>query len=301
MPSKKPALGRGLNALLPPVPEPPAKVEAAVGNSLDQVAIDRIRPNPFQPRSSFNSERIRELADSIRAQGILQPILVRSSAIGYEIVAGERRWRAAQIAGLTEVPVIVKDLKDKAMLEAAVIENVQRDDLNPIEEASSYRRLTAEFDMTQEELAKTIGKSRVYITNAIRLLKLPRPVIDLIERGELSAGHGRALLGIESAAAQHAMAVEAATDGLSVREVERRVKQGDSPPAPPAKTPEPGARDAVRDDVVEIEEKLSEMMGLKIRLRPKTNTSGKIEIQYHSLDEFQQVCSQLGLDLSKAL
>lgn len=296
MPAKRPALGRGLDTLLAPPKEVP--VGSARG-SLRQVPIDQIEPNPFQPRSHFDPEKIKDLADSIRQKGILQPILLRSKGDShYELVAGERRWRAAQQAGLREVPAVLRDLDDREMLEAAVIENVQRDDLNPIEEARSYQRLTTEFGLTQDDLARSIGRSRVAITNALRLLKLSAPVMKMIEQQQLSAGHGRALLGLEETGQQLSLAKEAARKSLSVRELENRVRrllaEGDGKKKA-ARTSELAA------DAAEWQERLCAHLGLKVRLLPKSKSSGRVELFYNSLDEFQALCSRLGLDSEDAL
>lgn len=295
MSAKRPALGRGLDTLLAP---PKVASGGPARGALRQIPIGQIAPNPFQPRSNFDPEKIKDLADSIREKGILQPVLVRSKGTGFELVAGERRWRAAQQAGLHEVPAILRELDDREMLEAAVIENVQRDDLNPVEEARSYQRLTAEFAMTQEDLAKAIGKSRVAITNSMRLLKLPADVLRMIEHQEIAAGHGRALLGLESAASQIALAREAAKKALSVRDIEKRVKHLLAHPQASAPT-RGGAKRGLGDGTAELQDRLCAHLGLKVRLQPKNDTSGSVEVFYNSLDEFQSLCARLGLDVEE--
>lgn len=291
---KKPALGRGLEALFSPTASA-VPITAFESPSLRQVPIDEIHPNPYQPRSDFDPEKLRELADSIKAKGILQPIVLRRAGTGYQIVAGERRWRAAHQAGLERVPAIIRDFDDAEMMQAALIENIQRDDLNPVEEATAYQRLIEKFNLTQEVVAEALGKSRVAITNALRLLKLPREILDLIVQDKLSAGHGRALLALESPARQVWAARHAIEKSLSVREIEALVR---------TKAEENGNaenRPQVQDDVGELQERLSQRLGLRVRLAPKTNTTGKVEIYYTSLDEFQHLCGQLGLPLSQTL
>lgn len=297
MPAKKPALGRGLEALFaspaltiaPPVPAAaPTPTESV---DLAKVPIEEIHPNPFQPRKGFDQQKLEELAASIRSKGILQPLILRHGPAGYQLIAGERRWRAAQIAGLETVPAILREFDDREMIEAALIENIQRDDLNPLDEAVAFRQLTQEYGLTQETLAEALGKSRVSITNALRLLKLPSQVQKMLRAGTLSAGHARALLGIESPAKQLSLAHQAVQRGLSVREVERIVRGLVEGSRRPAKAP----MGALRDDVAEMQERLTLSLGLKVRLNPKTNTSGRIEIYYTSLDEFQKLCDQFGI------
>lgn len=298
MPAKRPALGRGLDTLLAPPKEVPVGTSRG---SLRQIPIDQIEPNPFQPRSTFDPEKIKDLADSIRQKGILQPILLRSKGESrFELVAGERRWRAAQQAGLREIPAVLRDLDDREMLEAAVIENVQRDDLNPIEEARSYQRLTTEFGLTQDDLARSIGRSRVAITNALRLLKLSAPVLKMIEQQEISAGHGRALLGLESPGQQVSLAKEAAKKSLSVRDIENRVRKMLAESQVDG-TRKPAGRAELAADAAEWQEKFSGHLGLKVRLLPKSKTAGRVEVFYSSLDEFQALCSKLGLESEDAL
>lgn len=297
MSAKRPALGRGLDALL--APPKPVAVDGPPKGSLRQVPIEQIVPNPFQPRSIFDPEKIKDLAESIRQKGILQPVLLRSrTGGGFELVAGERRWRAAQEAGLREIPAVLRELDDREMLEAAVIENVQRDDLNPVEEARSYQRLTTEFGLTQDDLARSIGRSRVAITNALRLLKLPSDVIRMLEHQEISAGHGRALLGLEAPAAQLTLAREAVRKSLSVREVEARVRrlQKTRP------TGQPKAElTSLAADAAEWQERLSSHLGMKVRLLPRNASSGRVELFYQSLDEFQSLCSKIGLETETSL
>lgn len=298
MPAKRPALGRGLDTLLAPAKEVPV---GSSRGSLRQIPIDQIEPNPFQPRSTFDPEKLKDLADSIRQKGILQPILLRAKGeTRFELVAGERRWRAAQQAGLREIPAVLRNLDDREMLEAAVIENVQRDDLNPIEEARSYQRLTTEFGLTQDDLARSIGRARVSITNALRLLKLSAPVLKMIELQELSAGHGRALLGLENPGQQVSLAKEAAKKSLSVRDIENRVRKLLAEGEAGGKTRSAGRAEWEADAAV-WQERLGDHLGLKVRLLPKSKASGRVELFYSSLDEFQALCSKLGLESEDAL
>lgn len=235
------------------------------------------------------------MAASIKAKGILQPIVLRRAGTGYQLVAGERRWRAAQQAGLERVPAVVQDYDDQEMMEAALIENIQRDDLNAVEEAKAYDRLINQFGLTQEALAEALGKSRVAITNALRLLKLPREILDLIVEDKLSAGHARALLAVETPGKQLVMARHIVEKSLSVRQIEKLVRdKADENGAPAAPT-------QAQDDVTELQDRLTQHLGLRVRLLPRSNTTGKLEIYYTSLDEFHKLCAQLGVSLDQAL
>ena len=214
---KRKALGKGLSALLPD-PEP----SAAPVESANDVPLDQLEPNPFQPRTVFEPKQLQELAASLRETGMVQPILVRRQGGRYQIIAGERRWRAAREAGLASVPVVVRDVPDDRLLELALVENIQRQELMPLEEAQAYQRLHDEFRLTQEEVARRVGKDRSTVANTLRLLRLPPKVRELLAAGRLDAGHARALLALDGADDQVALAAEIARRGLSVREVERR-------------------------------------------------------------------------------
>jgi ParB family chromosome partitioning protein len=220
--AKRRALGRGLSALLP---EP----EAPAPSGPSELAVDSLDPNPYQPRSSLDPVRLAELEASIRETGVVQPILVRRRGERYQIIAGERRWRAARAAGLATVPVTVREVADAALLPLALVENIQRAELAPLEEAQAFQRLQSEFHMTQEEIARRVGRERSTIANALRLLRLPRELKELLAAGGLDAGHARALLALERAEDQLALGREAARRGLSVREVERRVLRRQAP------------------------------------------------------------------------
>ena len=227
-PAKRKALGRGLSALIPE-PEP-----AAAASSGLELAVSLLEPNPFQPRDAIDPARLLELTASVRENGIVQPILVRRRGDRYQIIAGERRWRAAQAAGLATVPVSLRDVPDSQLLELALVENVQRQELTPLEEAQAFQRLQDEFRLTQEEIARRVGRERSTIANTLRLLRLPHELRQLVAQGRLDAGHARALLALERAEEQLALGREAARKGLSVREVERRVALLRAPRKAPA-------------------------------------------------------------------
>ncbi len=276
MKEKRPRLGRGLDALFGDAPRPDAVQAQAEG--VQALPIERLQRGRYQPRTRMEPEALNELAESIRAQGIVQPILVRRAGSGFEIIAGERRWRAAQLAGLSEVPVIVRDIPDRAAMAVALIENIQREDLNPLEEAAGLKRLQEEFGLTHDEIATHVGRSRAAVTNLLRLLGLAPEVRSLLEAGEIEMGHGRALLAITDPAAQTALAREAAAAGLSVRETERRVQQHGRP-APAKAAPDP--------DVAALERRLTETLGARVRIQARGAGAGRITIDYHSMDELE--------------
>lgn len=275
MVEKRPALGRGLSALIPDTPAPPRE-------STIDVEVDRLLPNRAQPRMQIDEVRLDELARSIKANGIIQPILVRRAPHGYEIVAGERRWRAAQRAGLTRVPVVIRDVPDDKLLQVALIENIQREDLNPIEEASAYRRLMDDLQLRQDDLAAAVGKDRATIANYLRLLKLPDEVRAEVAASTISMGHARALAGLANPADQRRIAREIVARGLSVREVEAMVRKLTTPPpAAPAESPKDVHTRAA-------EEKLRFVLGTRVRIVRKAR-GGRIEIDFGSEDELQRV------------
>ena len=272
--AKRRALGRGLGALLPGAFEP----EPAAPGTL--VPLKAIRPGAQQPRQAFAEDAIAELADSIKEKGILQPLLVRAVAGGYELIAGERRFRAAQRLGLEQVPVTIRPADDREALELALIENIQREDLNPLEEANAYRRLIDEFALTQEQIATQVGKNRSTVANTLRLLQLPDAIKRDIERGLLSAGHARALVTAGSDAAKLALAQKVVTDRLTVRQTEHLAKRS--------------VRPAVDADHRAAEERLTEALGTKVRIAPRRNGHGRIEIEYYSLEELNGLIERLG-------
>lgn len=284
---EKRGLGRGLSALLADAnlsngPEPARPVKAEL-----TVPVDRIHPNPDQPRKTFAPEALEQLAQSIRQKGIIQPLIVRASskADHYEIVAGERRWRAAQLAELHSVPVVIRDFSDVEVLEIAIIENIQREDLNPVEEALAYRQLMERFGHTQEKLAEALSRSRSHIANSIRLLTLPEPVQVMLRKGELSAGHARALI---TSADPVKLAVQAVQRGLSVRQVEELVRK----PTPPARPK--GARSAEKDaDTRAIEADISANLGMGVKIDFRGIDGGTVTISFRTLEELDLLCDVL--------
>jgi ParB family chromosome partitioning protein len=270
-------LGRGLSALLDEVEAPIA--EASRAASLSEIAVEAIKPNPNQPRRHFGEAELEELCQSIREKGVLQPILVRPAmyANEYQIVAGERRWRAAQRAGVRVVPAIVRSLSDLEVLEIAIVENVQRADLSPIEEAEGYRSLMQGFDRTQAQVAETVGKSRVYVANALRLLQLPEAVQAMVREGRLTAGHARPLIGKPDA---ERLAGEIADKGLTVRQTEALAK-GRRAPA--------GGKDP---NTVSLETDLGEALGMTVELR-HAEDGGELRIRYATLEQLDDLCRRL--------
>jgi ParB family transcriptional regulator, chromosome partitioning protein len=279
---KRPALGKGLSALIPDVPE------ARSGSAPADVDVDQILPNEHQPRRQFEDGRLEELARSIKAKGIIQPIVVRRVDGQFRIIAGERRWRAAQLAGLTRVPVVIKDIpagQDSQVLEMALIENVQREDLNPIDEAAAYDKLSTQFSMTQEEIAAAVGKDRSSVANHLRLLRLPQEVRAEVAAGRLSMGHARALLAVADDAGQRQVARDVIAQNLSVRETEALVKR----------LGRRGARATpVETDVHTraAQDKLKLALGTRVRIVRRGN-GGRIEIDFTSEDELQRLYERL--------
>ncbi len=284
MPDKRPALGRGLSALIPVAAPPPAPRERDTHRPTE-VDIDLLQPNPRQPRLQIDEPRLDELAQSIRTHGVIQPILVRRADDRFEIVAGERRWRAAQRAGLLKIPVVVRDVSDDHLLEVALVENIQREDLNAIEEAQAYQRLADELKLSQEAIATAVGKDRATVANYIRLLRLPVEVRNELGSGVLSMGHARALLALTDESAQRRVAREVVSRGLSVRETEALVRRESTPavPPPPRKV-DPNTRAA--------EERLKLALGTRVRIVRK-GAAGRIEIDFGTEDELQRLYEQL--------
>lgn len=287
---KKRGLGRGLSALMADVNEPVATPTQS--RAPDQVIpIESIRPNPDQPRKQFNAEALDDLVASIKEKGILQPLIVRKVDSGFEIVAGERRWRAAQKAQLHDIPVLVRDFTDAEVLEVAIIENIQRADLNPIEEAAGYRQLMDRFDRTQEMMADALGKSRSHIANLLRLLQLPKSVQDMVSDGKLSSGHARALITADD---PEGLAKQVVAKGLSVRATEALVKKAAAPDDnifkgdAPKKAPEKDA------DTKALEADLSAATGVKVTLSHKPDgEAGQMTLSYESLDQLDELCRKL--------
>lgn len=281
-------LGKGLDALIPPEEVPVDKSkntkENRTGESEVYVNISKVEPNPNQPRRNFNEDELQELADSIKLHGVIQPILVQDRNDHYEIIAGERRWRASMKAGLKEVPVLIRNYTEQQILEISLIENLQRSDLNPIEEAVAYKRLMTEFNMKQDEIADRVSKSRTAVTNSMRLLKLSDDVQQMVINDMLSSGHARALLGIEDQEDQYIAAQKVFDERLSVREVEKYVKDYNNPK--PKNTTSNNELDFIYRD---IEEKLKIALGTKVAIHAKDAEKGKIEIEYYSRDDFDRL------------
>jgi ParB family transcriptional regulator, chromosome partitioning protein len=284
--AKMKGLGRGLDALLGQDDAPERRPDETGGDGLRNIAIEAVQPGKYQPRSHMEQEALAELAESIKTQGVMQPILVRPIAGGrYEIIAGERRWRAARMAGLTTVPALVKDIADQQALAAALIENIQREDLNPLEEALGIQRLVQEFGLTHQAIAETLGRSRAAVTNLLRLLELAPPVRELLADGRLDMGHARALLALP-VARQIDLAREAAQAGLTVRDVEKRVAE--LLKAPQARRPRADR------DVARLEEEWSGRLGTTVQIKARGKRGGKLVIAYRTLDDLEQLLAKLG-------
>lgn len=279
MPTAKRRLGRGLEALLP-------DLDAQPGDAIRALRWDRIEANPHQPRHEFDAAKLAELADSIRQHGVLQPVIVRAVSDRYQLVAGERRWRAAQLAGLESVPAVVREFSDGEMMEVALIENLQREELNPLEEARAYHSLLEEFGLSQDDLAQRLGRSRPAVTNALRLLTLEPEIQQGVLNGRLTAGHARALLGAPDRAVRLALARRVESQGLSVRDVERLVR---------GRSRRPAARGRARTSAGfgEAEERLREALGTRVRIRPGRR-KGVIEVEYFGAEDLDRLVELLG-------
>jgi ParB family chromosome partitioning protein len=290
--TKRPALGRGLGALIPGAQHqnsPPTPIR----RDFFECAIEDIHPAADNPRQRFDEQKLNELAESIKNQGLVQPLVVRKRSDGegggFWLIAGERRWRAAQRAGLKSIPVVVKDVQAKDAYELTLVENLQREDLNPIEEAEAYQRLSSEFGYTQEQLALRVGKDRATVANALRLLKLPQKVRNLVAGDELQMGHARALLGLEQEAAIERAAARVVQKQLSVRQTEELVRRERGDVKAKKTNVAPPSTASTRD----LEQKLERAFGTKVRLVQKTIQAGKIEIDYHSLDQLDSFLDKL--------
>jgi len=277
-------LGRGLEALLGPV----SREQAVASGALRELPVAAVRPNPFQPRTHFDTAELTDLARSIEASGLLQPIVVRSASGGtYELIAGERRLRAVQQLGWASVPAVVKEADDRTLLTLALVENLQRDDLSPIDEAVGYQRLLDEFAVPHQELARIVGRDRSTVANTLRLLKLPEAVRALVHEKKLTEGHARALLALENPSSMERVAVEAVTAGWSVRELEARVR-GDRPPSIRRKTAGPDAR-TPGADVRRVEEALRQRLGTDVRVTAKRRGRGLVTLSYYSNDDLARL------------
>ncbi|MBU5676305.1 ParB/RepB/Spo0J family partition protein [Alkaliphilus sp. MSJ-5] len=287
--TKKRGLGKGLEALIPDMISLNIVEEKINDEKIQILSIDKIYPNPNQPRKNFDEGGIEELANSIKAHGIIQPIIVTEDAKGYMIIAGERRWRAAKSIELKEVPCIVKHYNEKQLLEVSLIENLQRQDLNVIEEAKAYQYLISQYKITQEQLSEALGKSRSYLANIMRLLRLDKRVIDFIIEGKISGGHGRTILSIESNDNQYELAKKIISEGLSVRQVEELVKELNNTSKKDNKINKNKTKDVF---LAEIEENLKSLFGTKVNII-KGAKKGKIEIEYYNEDDLERIISLL--------
>ena len=290
---KKTGLGRGLNTLIPSAPvkdtesEKILKKEEQIKSEI-MVPILKVEPNPNQPRRQFDEDSLQELADSVKQYGILQPLIVKKHDKFYEIIAGERRWRAAKLAGLKEVPVLIRDYAENEIVEIALIENIQREDLNPIEEALAYKRLMEEFSLKQDQVSAKVSKSRAAITNSLRLLKLDQRVQNLLSEEMITTGHARALLAIEDPDQQYETAMKVFDEKLSVREIEKLVKQMSK-----KKKETPKEENKVQEFLfANIEESLKQALGSKVNIKNRNN-KGKIEIEYYSKEELDRLVDML--------
>jgi len=278
MVTKRIALGKGLDALIP-------EWKPTEGKNLIYCGIEEIRPNPRQPRKHFDEVKLQELSDSIKEKGILEPLLVRKVSDGYELIVGERRWRAAQKAGLKEVPVLIKEFDERAALEISLIENLQREDLNPIEEAEAYQRLIEEFHLSHEALSLRIGKDRTTITNALRLLKLPPEIKEHLLQNRLSPGHARAILSLEDQEKQKQLCQLILQKGLSVREAEAFAKKWSGKPK---KKPIEKTQDDLKLQLASLQDSLRRHLGTKVLIHSK-GKRGKIEIEYYSHEDLERI------------
>ncbi|MCI5883829.1 MAG: ParB/RepB/Spo0J family partition protein [Clostridiales bacterium] len=284
MAKKTGGLGKGLDTLIPPKKE--TKKEVVEVKKIEEfIDINKIEPNKEQPRKSFNEDSLIELSESIKQHGIVQPLVVTKKDDYFEIIAGERRWRAAKKAGLKEVPVVVKDYSPQEIMEIALIENIQREDLNPVEEAMAYQRLIKEYDLKQDEVAERVSKSRTTITNSLRLLKLDDRVQDMLIQESISSGHARALLAVKEGDEQYNLAMKIFDEKLSVRETEKLIKSLNK-----VKSEKPKKKELANDFVYrDLEEKLKMITGTKVVINRKTEKSGKIEIEYYNQEDLEKI------------
>jgi ParB family chromosome partitioning protein len=303
---KKPHLGRGLEALLGPMSKQQNThsdtetrsrfpMDPLLQKSGNEISIDKIEANPYQPRTVWDEGQLNDLAQSIKENGIIQPIIVRKNTDGYEIVAGERRYRAACMAGLETVPVLEREATDDEMLELALVENIHRSDLNPIERAKAYQRFIDTFNLNQTEAAKRLGEDRTVVANHLRILNLPSDIKNMLSDGSLTMGHARAILALPSDDLRQKLANRALARRLSVREVERLVRKHlEGKPETPRTTKEKEAH------IVDLERRLQSLLGTKVNIKPnKRNNRGRIIIDYHSIDEFERLTEQMGLSVEE--
>ena len=278
MATKRKALGRGLNALLP------AATGVASDKRFQDLSIESIVPSKFQPRTSFQTEQLNELAQSIKSNGIVQPVIVRKAGSQYQLIAGERRWRAAKIAGLKTIPAVIRDVSEYKTLELALIENIQRQDLNPLEEATAYSSLISEFQLTQDEVAHRVGKDRSSVANYLRLLKLPQEIKERIQNSELSMGHARALIALEKTKDQLELLNRILQEHLNVRQTENLIRNWKKP-----ESHKPKSSAKADPNVRSAEQKLQEILGTQVVIRTSPDGKGRIEIHYHDTDDLIRI------------
>lgn len=289
--SRKSGLGKGLDSLITDKVGKSVEVPEEVKKQEVLVSITKVEPNREQPRKNFDEDALLELSESIKQFGVLQPLLVQDRKDYYEIIAGERRWRAAKLAGIKEVPVIIKNLTEQEIVEISLIENIQREDLNPIEEAMAYKRLLNEFNLKQDEVAERVSKSRTAVTNSMRLLKLDERVQQMVIDDMISTGHARALLGIADIEKQYTTAQQIFDEKLSVRETEKLVKKLQKEKEEPPRKP---AGDTMTIIYQDLEQKLKGIMGTKVSIRQKDQDKGKIEIEYYNKEELDRIIDLFG-------
>jgi len=280
---QKVALGKGLGALIPDLSALDDNERKSLG--IVEVELDKIIPNEYQPRKNFNDEKLQELAASIKEQGVIQPVIVHKTGTSYQLIAGERRWRASRLAGLKTIPALIKEATKRELLEMALIENIQREDLNPIEAAEAYKRLQDEFKLTQEELAKRVGKERSTVTNFLRLLGLPKELRNDLTSGALNMGHAKALLSLDRARDQILAAAHIIKKGLSVREAETLAARLKNPPVKEKKT-------KLSQELKSVQEKLRRALGTKVSIASKSK-GGRIVIDYYSTEELERIIEKI--------
>jgi ParB family chromosome partitioning protein len=279
---QKQALGKGLGALIPDLSSLDDKEKRALG--ISEIELDKIVPNEYQPRKVFDDEKMKELAASIKEQGVIQPVIVHRAGSGYQLIAGERRWRASRLAGLKTIPALVKEATKRELLEMALIENIQREDLNPLEAAEAYKRLQDEFKLTQEDLARRVGKERSTVTNFLRILHLPKEVKQELGTGALSMGHAKALLSLERSRDQIQAALMITKKGLSVREAEALASRLKNPPKE--------KKTRLGHELKAVEERLKKALGTKVSIAAKSK-GGKIVIEYYSAEELDRILEKI--------
>ena len=279
---QKQALGKGLGALIPDLSALDDKDKKALG--IHELELDKIVPNEYQPRKVFDDDKLKELAASIKEQGVIQPVIVHRAGSGYELIAGERRWRASRLAGLKTIPALVKEATKRELLEMALIENIQREDLNPLEAAEAYKRLQDEFKLTQEDLARRVGKERSTVTNFLRILSLPKEVKHELAAGSLSMGHAKALLSLERSRDQIQAALMITRKGLSVREAEALASRLKNPPK--------DKKARLSHELKAVEEKLKKALGTKVSIASKSR-GGRIVIEYYSAEELDRILEKI--------